>query len=74
MFRYKYRLHLTRDQYNTIITELDSRKIELTALLERSAGNSRGRKHLQDKIILINDAILALQDWDYVRIETNDEE
>ena len=74
MFRFRYRLHLTRDQINTIMTELDVRKRDLTEILEHRPVSSSDRKILQNKIIMINDALLALQDWDYVRINTEDEE
>ena len=74
MFRFRYRLHLTRDQINTIMTELDVRKRDLSEILEHRPLSTRDRKRFQNKIITINDALLALQDWEYVRIETNEEE
>ena len=71
MLKTKYICAFSIDQINTLTTVACERKYELQRLHDSMKSNNPGRRGIQNKIIMINDALLALRDDD---IELVDEE
>lgn len=71
MFSYRHIAKLTMDQYNTLLTLAYERRMQLTQLLENTPEADCGRKSILDKINYINDALSAIHNAEWVRIEEN---
>ena len=68
---HQYVVKLYPDQYNTLLTCAYMQRSEVMKELESMKESDQGYESIQDKLIFINDSILALKEFTMVRCFDN---
>lgn len=68
---HQYVVKLYPDQHNTLLTCAYIQRNEIMQTLNSMKETDQGYESIQDKLIFINNAILALKDFTMVRSEDN---